>query len=178
MSKYGVFSGPYFPVFSPNKGKYGPEITPYLDTIHAVKCHPWCFYEIGFIKKRITGMFTILAFLKRQNMMQYSFIVARIYITLGNFVPIKNLYDTSSPGTKFHSWQWRNFIQNFDFTMCNTNSVKKLTKYRNKVTKSEMKRHVSTLLILHWEKNLCSIIKSLPNYPTVFNDTDKFSSSL
>ena len=25
MSKYGVFSGSYFPIFSPNKGKYGPE---------------------------------------------------------------------------------------------------------------------------------------------------------
>ena len=35
-SKYGVFSGPYFPVFNPNTGKYGPEITPYLDTFHAV----------------------------------------------------------------------------------------------------------------------------------------------
>ena len=34
--KYGVFSGPYFPVFSSNTGKYGPEITPYLDTFHAV----------------------------------------------------------------------------------------------------------------------------------------------
>ena len=29
MSKYGVFSGPYFPVF-------GPERTLYLDTFHAV----------------------------------------------------------------------------------------------------------------------------------------------
>ena len=47
VSKYGVFSGPYFPafglsterylsVFSPNAGKYGPEKTPYLDTFHAV----------------------------------------------------------------------------------------------------------------------------------------------
>ena len=36
LSKYGVISGPYFPVFSPNTGKYGPEITPYLDTFHAV----------------------------------------------------------------------------------------------------------------------------------------------
>ena len=27
---------PYFSVFSPNTGKYGPEITPYLDTFHAV----------------------------------------------------------------------------------------------------------------------------------------------
>ena len=46
MSKYGVFSGPYFPVFGlnteiygvngPNVGKYGPEKTPYLDTFHTV----------------------------------------------------------------------------------------------------------------------------------------------
>ena len=36
VSKYGVFSGPYFPVFSPNKGKNGQEKNPYLDTFHAV----------------------------------------------------------------------------------------------------------------------------------------------
>ena len=47
MSKYGVIFGPYFPVFgmntgyapyifSPNTGKYEPEITPYLHTYHAV----------------------------------------------------------------------------------------------------------------------------------------------
>ena len=36
VSKYGVISGSYFPVFSPNTGKYGPEITPYLNTFHAV----------------------------------------------------------------------------------------------------------------------------------------------
>ena len=49
MSKYGVISGPYFPVFglnteiygvisvfNLNTRKYGPEITPYLDTFHAV----------------------------------------------------------------------------------------------------------------------------------------------
>ena len=34
VSKYVVFSGPYFPV---NTGKYGPEKTLYLDTFHAVK---------------------------------------------------------------------------------------------------------------------------------------------
>ena len=33
---YGVISGPYFPVFNPNTGKYEPEITPYLDTFHTV----------------------------------------------------------------------------------------------------------------------------------------------
>ena len=36
VSKYGVFSGPYFPAFGLNTGKYGPEKTPYLDTFHAV----------------------------------------------------------------------------------------------------------------------------------------------
>ena len=35
VSKYGVFSGPYFPVFGRNTGKYGPEKTPYLDTFYA-----------------------------------------------------------------------------------------------------------------------------------------------
>ena len=36
VSKYGVFSGPYFLVFVLNTGKYGPEKTPYLDTFYAV----------------------------------------------------------------------------------------------------------------------------------------------
>ena len=36
MAKYGVFSGPYFPIFSPNTGKYGLEKTSYLNTFHAV----------------------------------------------------------------------------------------------------------------------------------------------
>ena len=49
MSRYGVFSGPYFPVFGLNTEiytvnlriqskyrKYGPEKTPYLDTFHTV----------------------------------------------------------------------------------------------------------------------------------------------
>ena len=36
MSKYGVISGPYFLVFSSNTGKYGQEISPYLDAFPAV----------------------------------------------------------------------------------------------------------------------------------------------
>ena len=35
-SKYRASSGPYFPVFGLNTGKYGPEKTPYLDTFDAV----------------------------------------------------------------------------------------------------------------------------------------------
>ena len=37
VSRYEIFSGPYFPVFRTNTGKYGPEKTPYLDTFHAVR---------------------------------------------------------------------------------------------------------------------------------------------
>ena len=36
VSKYGVFSGPYFTVFVLSSGKYGPEKTSYLETIQAV----------------------------------------------------------------------------------------------------------------------------------------------
>ena len=36
LSKYGAFSGPYFPVFGQNTGKYGQKKTPYFDTFHAV----------------------------------------------------------------------------------------------------------------------------------------------
>ena len=36
VPKYGVGSRAYFPVFSPNTGKYGLKITLYLNTFHAV----------------------------------------------------------------------------------------------------------------------------------------------
>ena len=36
MSKYGVFSAPYFPVFKPNTEIYGLEKIPYLDSFHTV----------------------------------------------------------------------------------------------------------------------------------------------
>ena len=36
LSKYEVFSGPFFPVFGLNTGKYGLEKSSYLDTFHAV----------------------------------------------------------------------------------------------------------------------------------------------
>ena len=38
VSKYGAISGLYFPVLVLKTGKYGPEITPYLDTFQAVTC--------------------------------------------------------------------------------------------------------------------------------------------
>ena len=45
VSKYGVISGPYFPVFGLNTGRYGPEIAPYLDTFHAVNFKFQIYYE-------------------------------------------------------------------------------------------------------------------------------------
>ena len=36
VSKYGIFSGTYFPVFGLNIRKYETEKSPYLDTFHAV----------------------------------------------------------------------------------------------------------------------------------------------
>ena len=36
VSKYGIFSGPYFPVLNLNTGKYGAEKTLYLDTFDEV----------------------------------------------------------------------------------------------------------------------------------------------
>ena len=66
MSKYGVFSGPYFPefrlnterygVFSPNRGKYGPEKTPYLDTFHAVLLD--IFTENAYNRDTLTNIVT------------------------------------------------------------------------------------------------------------------------
>ena len=40
----------YLSVFSPNAGKYGPELTPYLDTFHAVAMPP--FYRLSVAMTR------------------------------------------------------------------------------------------------------------------------------
>ena len=52
MSKYGVFPGPYFPIFGLNTGKYGPEKTPYLDTFHATSTY--------ITKRWISSEFSVL----------------------------------------------------------------------------------------------------------------------
>ena len=48
VSKYGVFSGPYFPVFGLNTGKYGSEKTPYLDNFQAISG-----YDYGIFYRKI-----------------------------------------------------------------------------------------------------------------------------
>ena len=52
MSKYEVISGPYFPVFGLNSGKYGPGIVPYLGTFHAVNYNFRNFQELESSLKR------------------------------------------------------------------------------------------------------------------------------
>ena len=59
MSKYAVISGPYIPVFGLNAEEYGTEITPYLDTFHAVK--GWMTNEIiGWLDDQNSATWLIL----------------------------------------------------------------------------------------------------------------------
>ena len=51
VAKYEVFSGPYFPVFSLNTGKYGQEKSPYLHSFRAVLLFNFCLKT----KSTLTG---------------------------------------------------------------------------------------------------------------------------
>ena len=51
VSKYGAFSGPHFPTFSPNTVKYGQGKTPYLDTFHAVSLNTNAATICGYEKR-------------------------------------------------------------------------------------------------------------------------------
>ena len=55
VSKHGIFSGPYFPVFGLNTRKYEPVKTSNLDTFHAV------------INKRATGSTFFVAYYKQPH---------------------------------------------------------------------------------------------------------------
>ena len=71
VSKYGVFSVTYFPVFSLNTGKYGPEKTPYLDTFHVVNVYlsDWSLISSELMKMRIIdlSLFTDSIFSQRNR---------------------------------------------------------------------------------------------------------------
>ena len=50
LSKYGVFSGPYFSVFGLNTEKYGPKKkNPYLDTFYSIILYlsQWNYFLAG-----------------------------------------------------------------------------------------------------------------------------------
>ena len=64
VSKYGVFSGPYFAVFNPNAGKYGPEKTLYLDAFHVV-------LELRYMKGK---SYFVIRFGWKENFLDTTFI--------------------------------------------------------------------------------------------------------
>ena len=84
MSKYGVISGLYFPLFGLNTKiyevnlriqseyrKYGPEIAPYLDTFHAVRVSEFEAYDVSLIANILFVLFqiqTLLVFFFYLNM--------------------------------------------------------------------------------------------------------------
>ena len=75
MSKYGVFSGLYFPVlglnteiyavFIPNTRKYVPEKTPYLDTFHSVsfRCSIYVKFPSMILREKSKKVLLFLIFL-------------------------------------------------------------------------------------------------------------------
>ena len=88
MSKYGVFSGPYFPafgmnteryevslLFSPNAGKYSPGKTPYSDTFHAV-----------LVTNTLILMLVLTSFCQVKDLMVHFY---RIIIYVVNYILIK-----------------------------------------------------------------------------------------
>ena len=72
MSKYGVISGPYFPIFRLNTGKYGPEITPYWDTFHVV--HVFNGIESTACLSLVDICFSEIAFVAREKNIKVSLI--------------------------------------------------------------------------------------------------------
>ena len=88
VSKYGVFSDPYFPafglntesiqylsVFSRNAGTYRPEKTPYLDTFHAVFLLNIFKWKMRFRIKKILNTFL--------NFLKFSILGWSRYLTIG-----------------------------------------------------------------------------------------------
>ena len=76
MSQYGVFSGLYFPVFSPNKGTHGPEKTQYLNTFNFLES------SSNVLKRNYQGK-KILAlpyFIDKWQVNIYIYIYTYIYI--------------------------------------------------------------------------------------------------
>ena len=84
MSKYGVFSGPYFPVV--RMGKIQARKTPYLDTFHAVYAR--CFSG----RQTLKGYVNIIigqCFLKKYKRRRLS-IILKNYLLLHSLVVFVN----------------------------------------------------------------------------------------
>ena len=96
VSKYGVISGLYFPVFGlnteiyrPNTGKYGLEIAPYLDTFHAVSRFYMSISIIWIFRLFITeawrqNLFNAIPFSLALTNWQYT-VFPQTWVTCSNF---------------------------------------------------------------------------------------------
>ena len=123
LSKYGGFSGPYFPVFglnteitpyisvcSPNTGKYGPEKLPYLNTFHAVIISGGHFQLL----------FRLLCFFEtstwRHSFVQKNWLICQI--NLSQFDPFleRPLYYYKIAVVAIHSFRFIVFFQNESFS--------------------------------------------------------------
>ena len=88
MSKYGVFSGPYFPAFGLNTEKYGPENTPYLDNFHAVKI---IFYaSLSFHSAKLKdGIPTVKIMIAQEDVERnYQWLSMGLVAAIGNAKPV------------------------------------------------------------------------------------------
>ena len=124
MSKYGVFPDPYFSVFSPNTGKYGPEKSPHLDTFHAVILKGMHFY--WEIMNNITNN---SAYFSKQ--------------AFWNHWPLN-----------LHSRRFlfvRNFLSNGSFDQCQTNCLIVSTKFKIPLFQIKLSKKRS---FLPWNPNL------------------------
>ena len=77
VSKYGVFSGPYFPGFSSNTGKYGPEKNSVL-TFHAAACYD--LKTMICILLHFTSRYNIVSITRRNHIVHAFFAVQYIVL--------------------------------------------------------------------------------------------------
>ena len=99
VSRYGVFSAPYFPVFGLNSGKYGPEETLYRSS------HRMCSVKKGVLRNfaKFTGKHLCQRlFLKtntsKNTISKNTFFTEHLRTTASDFI-----YDTKSQSVKFLS---------------------------------------------------------------------------
>ena len=104
VSKYEVISGPYSLVFGLNTGKYGQEITPYLDTFHAVFHCQWYrpilnSYEATAVSLGETNCNFVFGWNVKSVLTAFSLLFDLSYFTFKSFLQVSvvcNLFNAYS----------------------------------------------------------------------------------
>ena len=119
MSKYGVFSGPYFSVFSPNTGEYGPEKNSVLghfsrsDAISCQKINRWCIAYIAWHYIHIC-----ISNRKYLYLYIYLFIYISIYLSIINNLSI-HLYTYTCTSISMNAKSRRKKLRHCFWTVIN-----------------------------------------------------------